>query len=279
MGGKRLSSFREGDRSEYLAQYALSRLAFVTEIPRQEDFGVVDFLCVLGNDHSKSVLAENAFYVQVKSSAKRLEWDSGSVRWVSEHMDLPLIFCIVTKAESRIRLYSTSNVLRALFLRTTPARVIIEFDTPLPLGRPTLKNNEGEELLVPLGPPIVDATVDQIESRSIPAYELLRPWLVIDKLNIARRAVGRIYVSLFTEWETNAPQDPNVFYNEFFMGPNYDVAEKQLAPILTALAHNYRHAEEEAKLNALIPVLKQFYELLDQHGKKFADGELPIKDG
>ena len=47
MGGKRLGSFREGDRSECLAMFGLSRFAFVYPVPRQEDFGVVDFLCVL----------------------------------------------------------------------------------------------------------------------------------------------------------------------------------------------------------------------------------------
>jgi hypothetical protein len=43
MSGLRLGSFRSGDRSEYLAAYALSRVAFVNQIPRQEDFGIVDF--------------------------------------------------------------------------------------------------------------------------------------------------------------------------------------------------------------------------------------------
>lgn len=45
MGGKRLISFRAGDRSEYLAAYALSRIAFVNTFPRQEDFGVRFPMC------------------------------------------------------------------------------------------------------------------------------------------------------------------------------------------------------------------------------------------
>ena len=64
MSGKRLGDFRSGDRSEYLALFALSRLAFVSPIPRQEDFGVPDFLCVLGKEDRGLVFAQNAFYVQ-----------------------------------------------------------------------------------------------------------------------------------------------------------------------------------------------------------------------
>lgn len=37
--GTRFHNFREGDRSEYLAVYLLSRLGLVTQVPRQEDIG------------------------------------------------------------------------------------------------------------------------------------------------------------------------------------------------------------------------------------------------
>jgi hypothetical protein len=72
MSGKRLGSFRSGDRSEYLAGYALSRIAFVNPFPRQEDFGVADFLCVLSKQEERLVFPESAFYVQVKSDANDL---------------------------------------------------------------------------------------------------------------------------------------------------------------------------------------------------------------
>ena len=56
MGGKRLGAFRSGDRSEYLATFALSRVAFVNPFPRQEDFGIADFLCVLTRQEGRLVL-------------------------------------------------------------------------------------------------------------------------------------------------------------------------------------------------------------------------------
>ena len=71
MSGKRLGSFRSGGRSEYLAVFGLSRFAYVIPAPRQEDFGVYDFLCVLVREEVRNahtlLYPEDAFYVQVKS--------------------------------------------------------------------------------------------------------------------------------------------------------------------------------------------------------------------
>ncbi len=72
--GTRLGSFRSGDRSEYMALYFLSRIAFVSQIPHQEDFGVADFLCCLGKEEDDKVYAENGFFVQVKSNKKPIEF-------------------------------------------------------------------------------------------------------------------------------------------------------------------------------------------------------------
>lgn len=61
MSGARLFSFREGDRSEYLAQYLLSGLGLVTPVPRQEDIGF-DFVCSIA-DEQVGVLTFNQQYL------------------------------------------------------------------------------------------------------------------------------------------------------------------------------------------------------------------------
>ena len=76
MSGKRLSNFREGDLSEYLAQYLLSRFCYINTFPRQEDFGVVDILCILGKKESNYVYPELGFYVQVKSTEDEIKYAS-----------------------------------------------------------------------------------------------------------------------------------------------------------------------------------------------------------
>ncbi len=46
MPGGRLRSFRLGDRTELMAEFALNTIAFTTRVPRQEDIGH-DFVCAL----------------------------------------------------------------------------------------------------------------------------------------------------------------------------------------------------------------------------------------
>jgi hypothetical protein len=55
------------------------------------------------------------------------------------------------------------------------------------------------------------------------------------------------------------------------------LVEKDLAPILTALAHNYRHAKKEPELTALCAFLDKIRKFLDGHGLEFADGKLTVE--
>lgn len=102
--GFRLGSYRAGDQSEYLAAYALSRVAFVNSIPRQEDIGVFDYLCILARNEGKYVFPESAFYVQVKSNTNPLTLKDAAFDWIYEHMEHPLLICVVNKKKSEVAL-------------------------------------------------------------------------------------------------------------------------------------------------------------------------------
>ncbi|MBA2590933.1 MAG: hypothetical protein H0U97_01205 [Gammaproteobacteria bacterium] len=278
MSGPRLGSFRAGDRSEYLGAYVLSRVAYVNPIPRQEDFGLVDFLCVLARAESGYVYPESAFYVQVKSNSKPFDLSGEAIKWLAHHMDHPLFVCVVDKAQSLISLYSCIYLWRAVFLsRVEPESIRIEFgsDAAVRVVTPnTLK------YVVNLGLPILHQTIADIESEPETAYAVLRDWIALDAANIARRRIGRVAVTTPVKWEANvAPlSDPApAVYNEYFMGPYYELVEKDLAPILTALAHNYRHAKKEPELTALCGFLDKIRKFLDGHGLEFADGKLTVE--
>jgi hypothetical protein len=278
MSGPRLGSFRSGDRSEYLGVYVLSRVAYVNPIPRQEDFGLVDFLCVLARAESGYVFPESAFYVQVKSNTKPLDLSGEAIKWLAHHMDHPLFICIVDKAQSLISVYTCIYLWRAVFLsRIEPESITIEFgsDPGVQVVAPnTLK------YAVNLGRPILQQTIADIESEPGTAYTVLRDWIALDAANIARRRIGRVAVTTPMKWETNvAPlSDPALpMYNEYFMGPHYELVEKDLAPILTALAHNYRLAKKESELTALCGFLDKIRKFLDGHGLELADGKLIVE--
>ena len=149
MSGKRLGSFRSGDRSEYLAGYALSRIAFVNSFPRQEDFGVADFLCVLSKQEERLVFPESAFYVQVKSDAVDLILDSDALRWISEYMDHPLLICVVDKKTGRIKMYSCWPIWRVMFPSLQAERVIVVRRRPAAIGRTAASRQQWTRETVP----------------------------------------------------------------------------------------------------------------------------------
>lgn len=116
MPGHLWSPFREGNRSEYLAQYFLSALGVSSPVPRQEDIGI-DFYCALAKEDGDRLTFHSPFAVQVGSlDAKSFAYGGmdRKGRWRKEQLDwlfsqeLPLFLATVDKETSSFRLYSTS---------------------------------------------------------------------------------------------------------------------------------------------------------------------------
>lgn len=272
MNAGRLGSFRSGDRSEYLAAFALSRVAFVTPVPRAEDFGVVDYLCVLARSNARHVLPESAFYVQVKSNREPVVLSGITSSWLAEHMAHPLFICVVEKEKSQISIYSCAAGWNAVFrTRVPPQRIRLEFDG---LSPSAVEAERPLEYVVNVGRPILNLTASQIESEPDVAYEVLKSWITLDAGNIALRNVGRVAVRLPVVWETNRPLDASArIATTYWYGPDFRLVERDLAPILTALAHNYNHARDSEKCKRLRALLEVMPEWLDEHGRGFVAGE------
>lgn len=278
MSKPRLGSFRSGDRSEYLAAFGLSRFAYVHPAPRQEDFGVIDFFCVLiREDERKRLFPEGAFYVQVKSgAAHEITFDGDSLRWISHHMDHPLFLCFVDKEQQQLSLYSTSRMWPALFNRPNANSITFIPDSHGPSGHMEWSSDTPDRVAaqIHLGPPLLRQSLAELETNHALAHEVLAPWLRADSANIARRRVGRIATRCLEGWQTNQPLgDPSAgyaAYTSYFIGPNYSDAERDLVPMLTALAHNYRHHQMTDKAAALGSYLRTLEPFLDDHGRDLA---------
>ena len=275
MSGKRIGSFRSGDRSEYFAAFGLSRVAFIDPVPRQEDFGVLDFVCILASEVGRHVYPESAFFVQVKSNTEPIILDRDAVRWITHHMDQPLLICVADKAATRLTLYSCARIWTALFRcpeghEATEMTLLLEGDPP-PTNPEISEDKGGARFRLHLGDPILSMTLSDLEADPTAAHAVLRPWLQLDVQNIARRRIGRIAASCFATWTTNVPPTSS-YENHYFFGPYFPQAEHELAPVLTALAHNYRHAGDKTKCEALSAFLKTIKEHLDSHGLDFAEG-------
>ena len=115
MSGVRSYSFREGDRSEYLAQFLLSGLGLCTSIPRQEDIGF-DFSCTIADQESGVLSFGYPYLVSVKSasepriSCKPTETcikndDQRHIEWLFRQ-NLPSFLASVDREAVSMRLYS-----------------------------------------------------------------------------------------------------------------------------------------------------------------------------
>ena len=276
--GYRLGSFRSGDRSEYMALYGLSRFSFVYPFPRQEDFGVVDLLCILTKIEEGRVYPETAFYVQVKSNAEPFAFGKAAIQWIANHMDHPLFVCVADKESNMLSLYALTPVVEALFRRSEPTEIKISMsgDAPTFPVEP-IEDEAGVRFEIVTGPPILRKTLADLEADRGEVYAIMAPWVRNGADNAARRRLGRIATTRFPGWQTNTPVSLRRRLGIYFFGPNYAVAEQELAPMLTALAHNYRHAGQTDKLDALAGFLDHLRPYLDPHGIKFADRE-PVVD-
>lgn len=261
MSGKRLGNYRSGDRSEYLAVFGLSRLAFVIPAPRQEDFGVLDFLCVLTRPEGKLVFPESAFFVQVKSTNADVVLDRDAVRWISLHMDHPLFICVCDKTDGTFNIYSTARIWLALFLRTSPSEIVLKLDSDGPPDHYVMMETANAVTFeVHLGFPIARRDLEELESDPVPTMEVLAAWIQMDQENIARRRLGRVANACFRTWETNVVPDGKLAWRVYH-GKDYDLAERAVLPVLAGLLANYKRWGLSKKWDAAAALMAELGEV------------------
>ena len=116
MPGLLPSSWRQGNRSEYLAQYFLSALGVSVPVLRQEDIGA-DFYCALAKEDDRRLTFHSPFAVQVGSAESKVfrfggfdargKWRRAAIEWLFSQ-EIPLFLGMVDRKEARIRIYQTS---------------------------------------------------------------------------------------------------------------------------------------------------------------------------
>lgn len=281
--GYRLCSFRAGDRSEYIAILALTRIAFVTPVPRQEDFGIVDFHCVLTQDREGAVVPTGAFNVQVKSGASKLHLNNAKIRWMSTNMDCPLFICSVDKAnarrdEPRLRLFSCMNIWSALFFRMDPQTITLFPGKIGPGGKPHkhYPGDTGNKRLdtegrfdVFLGPPAIDMVLSEFEQRRDDVFKVLNAWVRLDRINVALMRLGR--AAAFDFEHTMPNQLPTRAKKPMIFSRKKDVNQHglldKIQPLLESLLKSYKRARKFDRV-------KQIQGLMDSLASDSANSRL-----
>ena len=154
MPARRGKNFRSGDLAEQLGLYLLQSVALVAPVPRTEDIGI-DVVCTLISEYDQySYLAEDSFYVQIKSgSVREIEYSDVGVQWLT-NLKLPLFVAVVDKAETKVSIYTCKRLYDAIALKKDRKEIKL-----------ILAENKNENIFylvdeeqtdIFLGPPIVE---------------------------------------------------------------------------------------------------------------------------
>jgi hypothetical protein len=279
MSGVRSYSFREGDRSEYLAQFLLSALGLCTPIPRQEDIGF-DFACSIADQESGLITFGSPYLISIKSISQpfvRVEPNKTTIKENSQQhiawlfrQGQPIFLGLVDKEAVSLRIYS---LLPLWFIYYQSRHLVGSLSlnprlNPEDMGDVTIPKR-GEELPnwpghfhhdVDLGHPIaiVDLPTIKDEDSTFATKQMLRA-----SVDIAERTLlhQRLLIPHFY-WHHKTRPDAETFETAFLFQEipiNAKAREEKmtaLAPSLISFALHFKRINDVASLQACATLLK-----------------------
>jgi len=303
MPGTRPAGFHEGDRAEYLTTFVLSSIAAVIPVPRQEDYGI-DHLCALTQRAEQSLYVKKAFGVQVKAASvrklcyggfgkkgnKKGKWRSWEVEWLYKQ-DYPMFIASVDNKTWQLKLYSTIRMWWVRWMRGRPCQVNLIPDQESFSGPPEDEPysyqeldvsddgyGDGREWEVPLGRPVIDVKVSDLESKEVrdQLYQCLDRWISLDRRNITHHQLGIPCSFQFAHWEPNEiPEDSNIRPIPF-SNPVEDQNIKKILSAITpgimGLMYNFRRQNQHDHIGKVAPIV----ELLEEYSHGLDAGSVKM---
>ena len=280
---QRSSSYRQGDRSEYLAQFILSALGLAVPVPRQEDVGI-DFYCTLGHEDGKVTRFYEPYSVQVKSASEKAfvyggATDDGNsklheVAWLL-NQQTPFFIAKVNRSAMRMDLFCTTTRWFAYHNPQMPYKLIFRPNTPAkdvdvhngkktPLAVVVSPTVEAVSWELPLGQPILSITGKQAEDPKFvaSAREILRHYINVEVQN-AVAAANRIH---YFHWplriETNKTPQQHGMWVQWYTQPTpfTHTQLRTLTLVVATLLRTYEGVNDEekvTKLGGLLDMLPQ----------------------
>ncbi len=289
MSGIRLYNFREGDRSEYLANYLLSGLGLVTAVPRQEDTGF-DFYCQLADQEVGHLTFGFPFIIQIKSEGIKCitfgalnskDWKAEDIEWLFR-LEIPLFIGIISKKKMQLDIYNTS-VLNFIFFKN-PNASILELkprfnDSPedvLPPTRELILNwernkGDGYRYKVDLGKPIITIKNEDIyDKKSLKSKkDMFRNIIFLEQENYLFRKLKVPFLRWTRIIETNGDITlgwHHMILKQFKFGEYYGSA---FAQSIVSIAINMDAQGRHTEALELKPVLKRIRGIAPSIKNKF----------
>lgn len=126
MPSYRSKNLRSGDLAESLALVMLQSFALVAPVPRTEDVGTDAVVTLLRDYDGKRVIAEDSFFVQIKSErVTEVVYEGGEVNWLFA-LDLPLFYASIDRKSGTMRLFCAHELSEAYIMSHARQQVVID---------------------------------------------------------------------------------------------------------------------------------------------------------
>lgn len=202
MPARRGKNFRSGDLAEQLGLYLLQSVALVAPVPRTEDIGI-DVVCTLISEYGQySYLAEDSFYVQIKSgSVREIEYSDVGVQWLT-NLKLPLFVAVVDKAETKVSIYTCKRLYDAIALKKDRKEIKLILTENKNENIFDLVDEEQTDIF--LGPPIVEWKLSNLMNEETKIKTLFF-YVMKEHIRIIHEAMELYTIGCGTSyvWKTN----------------------------------------------------------------------------
>ncbi|TGL73137.1 hypothetical protein [Leptospira kmetyi] len=275
MSGIRSHNFREGDRSEYLANYLLSGLGLATPVPRPEDIGI-DFFCNISEQQKGLLSFGYPYCIQIKSysteeivfgSYESEKWKSENIYWLFKQ-ELPIFIGLVDKKEIKIDIYNTSTLSfiyqfhkNCSILKLLPRKNNTDEEVQRPKiinlnDWPSVDCGDGKLYEVDLGKPIISLCHSDFEDfdKMERIKNVFRWAIFIEQKNLLYRKMKLPYFNWILKNDINNTLIPAWIYSSSNQETSKEVLQN-IVPWVVSLAINFYDNRELEKLDILKPIL------------------------
>jgi hypothetical protein len=279
-----LSNTRYGTRGEYLAHYLLSGTGTVIQVPRQEDTGI-DFHCTIGEIFGHSEKFHEHFYIQLKSSSEfliygnvekkgdKVKWKSYELEWLF-NLQNPFLIGICNTEMQTLEIYSTSFVWHSFYTQSNICQIKFLLNTPSVLGEEVHARQcvevegwkeefgcENKCCEVPLGPPVLSLTMEDLKKNSstlLVKKRLLKEIVEDERKNILFRQLKTPYFTWPHMIWTNERYINAFYYATQKLLEDENELLKMATPMLLSLALLYKNEDDFdkfVKIKSLLTML------------------------
>ena len=200
--------FYQGNRSEYLAIPALSKLGFTIPVPRQEDQFGVDFIIHIAYMKDRTVVPSGrSFGIQIKSKKDPIVFDKKEDRESLFNSNMPFFIGVVSRESLTLTIYSTLARLRLFWMKGPNFKFKLVFkETDVARKPPDYKTGQ-----VYTGKPILKIDIAEPSSANDRLDEFqdlqstMGDWIQLENENLSLKEQKVPLLFLPTTYETNKP--------------------------------------------------------------------------